>query len=126
MPLSINHNLQTNSVSGVMADVATAGSILVPVPFKGSVIGGGCGISAALTGTDTVITVSKINPQGVTTIGTITIPAAGSGAGSQYGLVITGNAAACHVEAFESLQFASDGAGTGPAVANFAALIRGG
>jgi hypothetical protein len=125
MPLSENHNLQVNHVGGSMAAIASAGDIYVPVPYKGRVIGGGCGISAAVTGAPIVVTVSKVNPAGVTPIGTITIPVTGSGPGSQYGMVLTGSEAACSVEAYESLKFSSAG-GTGGGVGNFVAHIRGG
>jgi len=126
MPLSEPHNLQTNSMNvGSMADVATPGTLNAPIPFRGRVVGAGCSISAAVTGANTVVTVNKVNPAGVTPLGTITIPAAGSGPGSSYGMVLTGNEIACSVEAFESLSFVSGGEGTGPAAANFVAIIRG-
>ena len=125
MPLSENHNMQVNAVNVGMADVATPTVAYVGVPFKGRVIGAGCSISAALTAANTIVTVSKVNPAGATVIGTITIPFTGSGPGSSYGMVLTGNEQACSVDAYESLKFDSDGAGTGPAVASFVALIRG-
>jgi hypothetical protein len=126
MPLSENHNLQMNAISGQMVDVATPGIVYVPVPFKGRVVAGGCAISAPLTAANTIVTVSKVNPAGVKTIGTITIPNAGSGAGSSYGLVITGSEADCYVDAYETLKVDSDGGGTGPAVGSFVFHIRGG
>ena len=123
MPLSENHNLQVNVVSGTMA-IATAGDLYVPVPFKGRVTGGGCGISAAVTGAPIVITVSKVNPAGVTPIGTINIPVTGSGPGVQYPMLMTGSEAACTVEAFETLKFSSAG-GTGGGSGTCVAAIRG-
>jgi hypothetical protein len=126
MPLSENHNLQVNALNVGMADIASPTIAYVAVPFKGRVIAGGCTISAALTVANTIVTVSKVNPAGATVLGTITIPNAGSGAGSVYGMTITGSEAACSVEAYESLKFDSDGGGTGPAVGSLVAMIRGG
>jgi len=126
MPLSEPHNLQTNSFNvGSLADVATPSTLNAPIPFRGRVVGAGCSISAALTGADTIVTVQKVGPGGPFEIGKITIPAAGSGPGSSYGMVLTGNEIACTVEAFNSLNFVSGGEGSGPAVANFVAIVRG-
>jgi len=126
MPLSEPHNLQTNIVNVGMVDVATPTIAYVAVPFRGRVVAGGCAISAALTAANTIVTVSKVNPAGAVVLGTITIPFTGSGAGSSYGLVLTGNEQACTVEAYETLKVDSDGGGTGPAVGSFVFHIRGG
>ena len=126
MPLSQNHNLQMNAVGATLADIASPSIAYAAVPFKGRVVAGGCSISAALTVANTIVTVSKVNPAGATVIGTITLPFTGSGAGSSYGLVITGNEAACYVDAYETIKFDSDGGGTGPAVGNFVAVVQGG
>ena len=126
MPLSENHNMQVSALNLGMVDVATPTIGYVAVPYKGRVVGGGCAISAALTAANTIVTISKVNPQGSIVLGTITIPFTGSGAGSSYGLVLTANEKDCSVEAYDTLKIDSDGGGTGPSVGNFVLLVRGG
>jgi hypothetical protein len=124
MPLSENHNMQVNGVGASIPNVSAASVAYAGIPFKGRVVGGGCCISAAISAGSSVITVSKVNVSGVTTIGTITIGVAG--AGNTFGMVITGNEQACSVEAFESLKFDNAGGSTGAAIGSLVALVRGG
>lgn len=109
---------------GQLVDVSTASISYVPVPAQGVIVGAFSTISAAITGSNCVVTVKVIKDGATTTIGTITITQSGSAPGDVDSMVISGSEMDRTVKAGDTLVFDSDGASSTTSIANFLGVIR--
>lgn len=122
MSYNTNH-AETNWTlfGGQLVDVSTASISYVAVPYQGVLKTAWACISAAVTGTDCVVTIKK----GSTTLGTITIVVSGSAAGSTFEAVMTGTEAARTFAAGDTLIFDSGGESSTTSIANFLGVFKG-
>lgn len=109
---------------GQLVDVSAASISYVPIPSQGVIHGAYCTISAAVTGSDTTVTVKTIKGGVSTTIGTITVAVSGSAAGSTFTMTLTGSETDRSVNSGDSLAFDSDGVSSTTSIANFLAILR--
>lgn len=110
---------------GQLVDISTASISYAPVALKGVIIAALCSISAAITGSDSVITVKVIRGGVTTTIGTITAAVDGSAAGSVFQMVLTGTEGERSVNVGDTLVFDNGGQSDTTSIANFVAVVRG-
>lgn len=120
MALTVNHPLlKEQTVHAYMADISTAGSAFVYVPFRGKIIKLGSVIRNAITVGDAAIT-TKISGTAITG-GSWTIANAGSAAGDIDTAVPT---AAHRVVEGNYIEFISDGGSTTTCPTSFFAVIQ--
>jgi len=129
MPLPQNHPLHAFIVpGGQLVDVSAASISYAPVPFKGILTDAICSISAAVTGSDTTVTIKKY-PAGVVansvTLGTITVAVSGSAAGKNYTATLTGSEINRTFDRGDTLVFDSDGVSSTTSIANFVGVMQG-
>lgn len=120
------HTLLSDYVvpGGQLVDVSAASISYAPIWCKGVVVDAFATISAAVTGSDTVVTV-KVSKSGTsTTIGTITVAVTGSAAGSTFQMAMTGSEIARTVSQGDTIIFDSDGVSSTTSIANFVAVVR--
>jgi len=109
---------------GQLVDVSTASISYAPILIRGVIVNAGATISAAVTGSDSTVTVKKISGGTSTTLGTITIAVSGSAAGSTFQWTPSGTEAERSVLVGDTLVFDSDGASSTTSIANFSAVVR--
>lgn len=110
---------------GQLVDVSTASISFAPIWCKGRVVRAFATISAAVTGSDSVVTVKKISGTTTTTLGTITIAVSGSAAGSTFEASFTASEVDRTVSDGDTLVFDSDGASSTTSIANFVGVVKG-
>ncbi len=110
---------------GQLVDVSSASISYAAIWCKGVVNAAYATISAAVTGSDTVVTVKVIKSGTTSIVGTITVAVSGSAAGSVSPLVISGTETVRSVEPGDTIVFDSDGASSATSIANFVAVVRG-
>lgn len=112
--------LDIMAVTVDMTDISTAGSVWVPCPTDGRIVGLMSIISAAITGTNTAITLKK---NGVAVTGAaLTITQSGSAAGDVDSVDVPMSATAAVVKG-DSLEVISDGASSTTSRGTFLILI---
>lgn len=109
---------------GQLVDVSAASISYAPVPAQGTIHAAYCCVSAAVTGSDTTVTVKTLKGGTSTTIGTITVAVTGSAAGLTYTATMTGSEKDRSVNAGDSIIFDSDGVSSTTSIANFLAVLR--
>lgn len=129
MPLPQNHPVHAFIVpGGQLVDVSAASISYAPVPFKGVLTDAICSTSAAVTGSDTTVTIKKF-PAGVAantvTLGTIRVTVTGAGIGKTYSASLTGSEVNRTFDRGDTLVFDSDGASSTTSIANFAGVMQG-
>lgn len=107
-------------INGQLVDVSTASVAYLPVPAQSILQTVLCCISAAITGTDTVVTIKR----GSTTLGTITLVVSGSAVGSVFTAAMTGTEIARTFAASDTLILDSDGASSTTSIGTFTAVFR--
>lgn len=110
---------------GQLVDVSAASISYAPIWCKGRVVRAFCTISAAVTGSDTTVTVKKISGGTSTTLGTITVAVSGSAAGSTFEASFTASEGDRTVDIGDTLVFDSDGASSTTSIANFVGVVKG-
>lgn len=127
MAYNTGHDLADNILpGGQLVDVSGASVSYVAVPWQGVVQTAFACISAAVTGSDSVVTVKKKSGAATAvTLGTITIAVTGSAPGSVFEAVMTGSEADRTVTKGDTIQFDSDGVSSTTSIANFSAVLRG-
>lgn len=109
---------------GQLVDVSAASISYAPIWCKGRVVRAFATISAAVTGSDTIVTVKKITGGTSTTLGTITVAVSGSAAGSTFECSFTGTEIERSVIDGDTLVFDSDGVSSTTSIANFVGVVR--
>lgn len=109
---------------GQLLDISNASISYAPIPFGGVIVDGFCTIAAAITGSDSVVTVKAIKSGVTVTLGTITAVVSGSAAGSTFSMVVTGSENDRSVKRGDTIVFDSGGQSSTTSIANFAAVIR--
>lgn len=116
--------LREQTISCSTADISTAGSAFVRVPFRCKIVKLSCTIAAAITVANNTVT-TKIGPAGAsgTTItgGTITVVQSGSAAGQIFTAIPTG---ANFANEDDNIEFAFTGSTT-TCPATFQATLQG-
>lgn len=127
MSYNTTHDLaDTVLPGGQLVDVSAASISYVPVPFQGVIRDAFACISAAVTGSDTTVTLKKKSGSATAvTLGTITIPVTGSAIGQVLQVSMTGSEADRTCAMGDTLIFDSDGVSSTTSIANFCAIIRG-
>lgn len=127
MGYNTGHDLADSIIpGGQLVDVSAASVSYVPIPFQGVIRDAFACISAAVTGSDTVVTVKKkAGSATAVTLGTITIPVTGSAIGQVLQAAMTGSEADRTCALGDTLIFDSDGVSSTTSIANFSAVIRG-
>jgi hypothetical protein len=109
---------------GQLVDVSAPSISYAAIPAYGKIKTAYACISAAVTGTDSVVTVKKKTGNvTATTIGTITITQSGSYVGQVFELVITAAQGDLYVGAGDTIIFDSDGASSTTSIANFTLVL---
>lgn len=125
MAMPVNYPTSVKVVpGGQLVDVSAASISYAPVPMRGVIVGAIATISAAVTGSDTTVTVKSIKGSTSTTIGTITIAVSGSAPGSTFLASMTGTEINRTVNQGDTIGFDSDGVSSTTSIANFDALLR--
>ncbi len=127
MAYNSNHAETNWTISGgQLVDVSTASISYVAAPYQGRLVNAWACISAAVTGTDSVVTVKKkAGALTAVTLGTITVVVLASAPGSTFQMAVTGSEADCTFNAGDTLQFDSDGVSSTTSIANFLAVFKG-
>jgi hypothetical protein len=128
MPLPQNGTFMDVLYSAQIVDVSTASIAQIPIMKAGKFMDAKISLSAAITGSDSVVTVKKY-PAGVAadtvTIGTITLAYSGSAAGKNYAVSITGTEAACTLAAGDTLVFDNAAGSSTTSIGRISAIVRG-
>lgn len=107
-------------INGQLVDVSTASIAYLPVPAQSILQTVLCTISAAITGSDSTVTIKR----GSTTLGTIVLAVSGSAAGSTFTASMTGTEAGRTFSAGDTLILDSDGASSTTSIGTFTAVFR--
>lgn len=125
MALPINYPTAVDTVpGGQLVDVSAASTSFAPVTRRGIVIAAEATISAAVTGSDTTVTVKSLKAGVSATIGTITVAVTGSAPGSTFLATMTGTEINRTVNQGDTIIFDSDGVSSTTSIANFTYLLR--
>ena len=128
MALPVNGTYADTIYSAQILDVSTASLAHIPIMKAGKFIDARIALSAAITSADSIVTVKKY-PAGVAadtvTIGTITLANSGSGVGTNYATVISGDEAACTLASGDTLVFAGGGQSSTTSIGRISAIVRG-
>ena len=128
MALPVNGTFMDVVYSAQIVDVSTASIAQIPVMKAGKFMDAKISLSAAITGSDSVVTVKKY-PAGVVadavTIGTITLANSTSAAGKNYSTSISGTEAARTLAGGDTLAFDGDGASSTTSIGRISAIVRG-
>lgn len=103
-----------------MADISTASSVFVPVPFRGKVVGGSAAIQNAITVADSALS-AKINGTAITGF-TGTAAFTGSAAGTVF--TMADPTAANVVNDGDVIELITDGASTTTAITTWSIVIQ--
>lgn len=125
MPLSMAKNLQVHSVSGQSAAIGAAGPVFIPVARRGRITGGSISNSAAVTGSDIVLTLSKLGDGAEKTLGTFTVPLAGTAAGNVAPLSLSASGGDIYVQPGQTLKVDKTSGGAGGGVGQISIDIKG-
>lgn len=109
---------------GQLVDISSASISYAPIPFGGIIVDAFATISAAITGTDCVVTVKVIKGGVTSTVGVITALVSGSAPGSTFQMVMSGSETIRSVKPGDTIVFDSGGESSTTSIANFAAVIR--
>ena len=111
---------------GQLVDVSTASVSYVAAPFQGVLQTAWACISAAVPGSDSVVTIKKkVGAATAVTLGTITIAVTGSAPGSTFEAVMTGSEIDRTFAAGDTLQFDSGGESATTSIGNFLGVFKG-
>lgn len=108
------------AVTAQLVDVSSASVAYVAPGSPGRLIRVYCCISAAITGSDSTVTIKK----GSTTIGTITLAVSGSAVGSVFTATMTGAEKDCTFAAGDTIILDSDGASSTTSIGVFTCVMR--
>ena len=95
-------------LTGVLPDISTAGSVIVPLPDDCTVLGVTFVLSGSITDADAAISVKNSAGAGLGT--NVTVPFSGSAKGNQFAFTATGNNV---ITGPSWIEIATDGASTG-------------
>lgn len=111
---------------GQLVDVSAASVSYVAAPFQGVLVDAWACISAAVTGSDTTVTIKKkVGSATAVTLGTITVAVTGSAIGQTIQAVLTGSEADRTFAQGDTMIYDSDGVSSTTSIANFLGVFKG-
>lgn len=109
---------------GQLLDISNASISYAPCPAQGIITDCLCTISAAITGSDTTVTLKKISGGTTSTLGTMTAAVSGSAAGTTFTSNMSGTEILRSVKFGDTLVADSDGVSSTTSIANFLWVLK--